>query len=608
MDDGHRELVDALMAAGCTVKGRAVTCAFHGDRTSSGSIYESPDGRYRYKCHGCAVAGDAADIIAAHTGRPLGEVLKAQRPTEAVSRPVQAPKPTFPTLDALIASMSGVVEVYRYTNPDTQAVELAVIRKDPKSFPQAHPVGQGWQFGGVPNPQPLYNRFRLRAAPLVVVCEGEKDCHALHALGIVATTAPMGADTKDHPLESDGKPGHADWSPLAGKRVVLWGDSDEPGRRHLERVARILGRLDPAPHLSRVRYEDLGGNKDAADLIGSFQDEKSAIAAVRIVLENATPVHASSVLRQRLEDAISGKLKSIGWPWVSVDRMTQALIPGAVTVLVGNPGATKSFMVLQAALWWMERDIPFALYEMEEDMAFWLGRAVAVHSETGALTSLEWVAQNAAVALSIEDHCRPTMDRLAQRITTAPQQGATMEQLSEWVEAQTAAGKRVLVIDPITAALEGDEKTHIAAQKFMLRAKRACERHGSSLVLTTHGRKQDSKAKGPPDLDSIAGGAAFARFASTVIWLEPSAEDEDAVVMTAAGEIHTATINRRLRILKARSGRGTGHTIGLRFDGHTLNAKEVGVLVSAKKVPPISDRPTRAERLKDKPAANENPF
>lgn len=603
------------MDAGCAIKGSAVTCAFHGDKSSSGSIYLSPDGRYRYKCHACDVIGDAADIVARSTGRPVVEILKAKRDAEAVPRRIHAtkppaapnqPKPIFPTLESLVASMRNAVDVYRYVNPTTKAVDLAVIRLDPKSFPQAHPVPGGWQFGGVADPQPLLNRSGILTADTVVVCEGEKDCRALHALGVVATTAPMGADPVKTPVEDDGKPGKADWSPLAGKRVILWGDNDEPGRRHLDRIQRILGRLTPPPSLYRVRAEDLGEHKDAADLIAACASIDNAKTAVAVVLDRATAIHASSPLKERLEAAINGSLKSIGWPWASVDRMTQALIPGAVTILVGNPGATKSFMVLQAALWWQHNGVPFSLYEMEEDMAFWLGRSVAVLSQTGSLTSIEWIAANPDAARAIELECRGAMDQLATNITTAPPDGATLDKLADWVEAM-AKTRRVLVVDPVTAALEGTDKMHVAAQKFMLRAKRACERHGASLILTTHGRKQDGKAKGAPDLDSIAGGAAYGRFASTVMWLEPSADDEEVEIMTPAGDIACALINRRLRILKARSGRGTGFTIGLRFNGGTLNANEVGVIVSKKAAEKIEKR-RPSKRMFSEPSKSEDVF
>ncbi len=111
-------------------------------------------------------------------------------------------------------------------------------------------------------------------------------------------------------------------------------------------------------------------------------------------------------------------------------------------------------------------------------------------------------------------------------------------------------------------------------------------------------------------LDGVAGGAAYVRFASCVLWLEPSADDETARVMTQAGDHRDALINRRLRILKARSGRGTGHTIGLRFDGHTLNTEEVGMMLSAAitKRSSRNDAAARAAKIARDIASSEDRF
>jgi hypothetical protein len=66
----------------------------------------------------------------------------------------------------------------------------------------------------------------------VFVCEGEKDADRLAALGLTATTNPMGA----------GKWREEYAEPLRGRRVGLLPDHDEPGRKHAEQVAASLTR------------------------------------------------------------------------------------------------------------------------------------------------------------------------------------------------------------------------------------------------------------------------------------------------------------------------------------------------------------------------------
>jgi putative DNA primase/helicase len=64
----------------------------------------------------------------------------------------------------------------------------------------------------------------------VVLVEGEKCAAAVIAAGIPATTWAGGAAALHK----------TDFSPLAGKIVVLWPDNDDPGRRAIESITKIL--------------------------------------------------------------------------------------------------------------------------------------------------------------------------------------------------------------------------------------------------------------------------------------------------------------------------------------------------------------------------------
>ncbi|MHC4206332.1 MAG: hypothetical protein ACYSTT_16900 [Planctomycetota bacterium] len=120
----------------------------------------------------------------------------------------------YPDIEALKATMPYLVEdTYEYTHPNTGLLEVLVLRlKSPegKTFRQARPVDGGFVQQAPAKPWPLYNRARSKTADTVVVVEGEKDVHALHKFGVVATTSLAGA----------GKAEYADWAPLAGKNII----------------------------------------------------------------------------------------------------------------------------------------------------------------------------------------------------------------------------------------------------------------------------------------------------------------------------------------------------------------------------------------------------
>lgn len=93
---------------------------------------------------------------------------------------------------------------------------------------------QEWRPKNWDAPRPLYGLDRLAARPgvPVLVVEGEKAAEAAAALfpTYVVTTSPNGAKAADK----------ADWSPLAGRTVVIWPDNDREGQAYANTVARLV--------------------------------------------------------------------------------------------------------------------------------------------------------------------------------------------------------------------------------------------------------------------------------------------------------------------------------------------------------------------------------
>ena len=76
------------------------------------------------------------------------------------------------------------------------------------------------------------------------VTEGEKACNALLAKGIPADGTVCGAAT----IPSD-----AVLRVLVGRRIKLYPDNDDPGRRHMQRIAERLRVLTEEANVSRQR-------------------------------------------------------------------------------------------------------------------------------------------------------------------------------------------------------------------------------------------------------------------------------------------------------------------------------------------------------------------
>jgi hypothetical protein len=97
---------------------------------------------------------------------------------------------------------------------------------------------KGWRFAHWPGARPVYNLNRIAAerdAPIVVT-DGEKagDSAARVFPDAIATTSSGGASAV----------AKTDWTPLAGRRALIWPDADEAGASYAREVAATLAELD----------------------------------------------------------------------------------------------------------------------------------------------------------------------------------------------------------------------------------------------------------------------------------------------------------------------------------------------------------------------------
>lgn len=156
---------------------------------------------------------------------------------------------TFPAAAEAAESMAarlGKPTVWLYMYKDADGSErMAVARfdgPDGKTYRPFRKVQGGWQAGDPPEKLILYRLDELATAERVFVCEGEKAVDLVRGLGLAATTSAHGAKS----------PGKTDWTPLAGREVVILPDNDAPGFDYATAVAGLLARLRPQPAVKVV--------------------------------------------------------------------------------------------------------------------------------------------------------------------------------------------------------------------------------------------------------------------------------------------------------------------------------------------------------------------
>ncbi len=155
-----------------------------------------------------------------------------------------------------------------------------------KEFRPVSLHGESWFLKGPATPRPLYGLPDLVAvathsvcemsrcdgdnigtkdattAATVYVCEGEKTADAARSLGLVAVTSMNGALSPDK----------TDWTPLAGKNVVILPDHDEAGRKYSVAIAAILAKLSPSPVVKIVELPELTDGDDLVEWIAAHGD------------------------------------------------------------------------------------------------------------------------------------------------------------------------------------------------------------------------------------------------------------------------------------------------------------------------------------------------
>jgi hypothetical protein len=202
------------------------------------------------KCHaGC----EATDIVAA-LGLTLSDLF-VQSPPNGHSR---------------------LIEIYPYVDAHGTLLH-ETLRYQPKKFLQrrpdpAHPGDYIWNLQGIT--PVLYHLPQVLAAiargDTIFLVEGEKDVHSVEALGLTATTNPMGADSSTNGTSKRPKWRTSYTATLAGADVVILPDNDEDGQLHVTHVAQKL-----QGHARRVRIVPLPGLPPKGDITDWLQSGKT---------------------------------------------------------------------------------------------------------------------------------------------------------------------------------------------------------------------------------------------------------------------------------------------------------------------------------------------
>lgn len=345
-------------------------------------------------------------------------------------------------------------------------------------------------------------------------------------------------------------------------------------------------------HFSPLNLESyiqtvLNARASRAALASSYALEKAAqdgdLAGAEMVIQHAietirqpdrVQVATAREVNAQIEDEIAGRryvLEFPGWPALT---STFLGLPGAVSILCGRGGTSKSLFSVEPCWRWVLGSplVDAAVLALESGGAFHMRRIQAQIGEWAMIADPRWCRDHPDEARKFQSDIAVKTQKIEecqalQYMKTPP----TPSNLMAWLRRNSH--RRFLVIDPISLIDVGD-RGHIgqAQRRFLTDAKILAEECGFSLMLINHPAK--NQAAGKPVV--MGGSQALENFSDVVLTLEAVKPVEKKVRVSCGRD--NALVNRILVAEKIRGPR-VGLKIGYWFNAQTLRHEERGWIV-----------------------------
>lgn len=325
--------------------GREMTCLCPLHEDSSPSFRVDPE-KGAWFCDPCGIGGSIIDLVMRLDGLQIGP---------AIAKLCGTVEQASPRRDDHRAP-GKIVKTYDYHDEHGRLV-FQVARMEPKTFRQRHKNEKGdWVWGMEGIRRVPYNLPAVMASQEPVwIVEGEKDADTLNGTGGVATTNPMGA----------GKWLDAYNEFFRGKNVILCGDNDEPGRKHVERLTAALGEVARSVRIVVIPEP----HKDISDLLslpGGLQSLESICRAAPVVSGGIMlPILSIGEMEQRYAEYCTqsfARALPLSSVLPSLHRLRR-LVPGELMVIIADTGVGKTFLLQNIAI--AARPLPVLIFEME---------------------------------------------------------------------------------------------------------------------------------------------------------------------------------------------------------------------------------------------------
>ncbi|OSM07371.1 AAA family ATPase [Magnetofaba australis] len=414
--------------------------------------------------------GDVMDEVRAWLGDPMRVATSSTPPRQKNDPPMDDLGPHTGKWDYFDADGQLLVCVYRYDPPGKK-----------KQFRPWDVQSGKWQAPA--SHRPLYNLPGIAQADDVVLVEGEKTAQALVDIGITATTSMHGSNA---PVEK------TDWSPLRGKRLIIWPDRDKPGWEYAQSASKAMKAAGAKSISILIPPEDKPEKWDAADAVAEGMDIQSFLRNAQYAGPDGPKRRIR--LRDWTFDRYLGPAPERRW---LIDGVLPLGIPGMVAA-IGGAGKSMLLMDLCAKVAQVESGSPMPMEALGGPLVSVPGTAVMFTAEDDAD---EVHRRLAGLVGALPDPSRLIVVPLPNAGGAIPlvamgREGPVLTDAYEEMRAELLEipDLRLVVIDPLQSFAGGDVNSDPAAgAMFFAGLGRLAAETGSTTLVAHHFRKVGMK-------------------------------------------------------------------------------------------------------------------
>lgn len=435
-------------------------------------------------------------------------------------------------LDSLRKIASKTFRLYDYVAGQFRGSDAQIANyRDSNGLTTAQHIRYGdKQFGWVGRDKSIKVQLfgqHLGSEGTLVLCEGEIDAMSVHQVlsknrasqKFVCASIPDGAQSAHKACQEQ-----LSWI-LGFKRVVIFMDNDDPGKKAATKLAELVG--PTACIASGFAYKD-PNEALVAD------DEAAILGAINNASKHRPDsiVHAPDLLDQVLNPV---DRMGLPFPWTGWNQYTEGMKPGQLIMVSGGTGIGKSLFTRSIALHLAKIGIRVAYLGYEEDCVTSLERMLSEELGYSPGFHLDTVEQRQR---RNPDDIKKALDTFADNIFLADKFGS--EDFDDFVAAVKhyvlGEGCRVVVLDHFSLLADGislatDQRR--AIDQCIKNLKTLCVELRFTMLVVAHlsrtsGFGTAAESGGEPGLESLRGSHSLAQIPDHVVMLQrnPSSEDK----------------------------------------------------------------------------------